>query len=233
MIRVLLCDDHEIVRDALGRVVDAAGDMEVVANVGSCAELVALPDSCTPDVAVVDVRLGDCTGQDALSVLRTRHPRCHVIFLTSFQSDRALLDAYELGAKAFLLKSTSIDELLDSIRDVAAGVRGFDVSEVRSAAERLAGDGHIEFMETDDVGRQILVLLARGLSDQDIAEAVGLNVQTVRNRVSRLLQSFGKHNRTQLALTIDRLLRYDGDLEIGDVGTADPRRSDPEKDAPG
>ena len=159
---MLLCDDHEIVRDALGRVIDTTDGMEVVANLGSCAEVAALPESCTPDVAVVDMRLGDCTGLEMMSRLHGRHGRCHVIFLTSFQSDRALLAAYELGAKAFLLKSTPIEGLLETVRNVAAGVRVFDIDEVRAAAERLAGDGHVEFMATDDTGRRILTLLAKG-----------------------------------------------------------------------
>lgn len=213
MIRVLLCDDHEIVRDALGRVIGAAEDMDVVANIGSCAELDHVLGESVPDVAVLDMRLGDCTGLEAMSAIRDRHPRCHSIFLTSFQSDRGLLAAYESGARSFLLKSTPIGELLDAIRNAAAGLRTFDLVSLRSAAERLAGDGHVEFMETDDTGRRILVLLARGMSDHEIGEAIGLNVQTVRNRVSRLLHSFGKHNRTQLALTIDRLMRDDDHLD--------------------
>jgi len=210
MIRVLLCDDHELVRDSLTRVVEASDDMEVVAAVGSCAEISQAVTACEPDVAVVDMRLGDCSGLEAMASIRARHAQCKVIFLTSFQSDHALLAAYEQGARGFLLKSTPVSEMLETIRDVASGVRVFDVESVRSAAARLAGDGHVEFAETDDVGRQILVLLARGMSDHEIADAIGLNVQTVRNRVSRLLALFGRHNRTQLALTVDRLLREDG-----------------------
>lgn len=210
MIRVLLCDDHELVRDSLTRVVNATDDMEVVAVVGSCAEVTETIAGCEPDVAVVDMRLGDCSGLEAMALIRARHPRCQVIFLTSFQSDRALLAAYEQGARAFLLKSIPVVEMLETIRDVASGVRRFDVDAVRSAAQHLADDGHVEFSATDDVGRRILVLLARGMSDHEIADEIGLNVQTVRNRVSRLLTLFGMHNRTQLALTVDRLLRDEG-----------------------
>jgi NarL family two-component system response regulator LiaR len=137
------------------------------------------------------------------------HPQVKVVVLTSFNSDEALVTAYELGASAFVLKTGSSDDLIQTIRDVASGMRLINAAEVRSASESLEkrGLGLIRKLDAND--RHIARLIAMGYSDKQIAETVFLGLQTVRNRVSRMLSRFDKENRTQLALFFSE---YQGEI---------------------
>jgi DNA-binding NarL/FixJ family response regulator len=154
----------------------------------------------TPDVLVADVRLDGESGLDVARAVVAEHPHVKVIVLTSFNSDEALVAAYELGASAFVLKTGSSLGLMNTIRDVASGMKLINPAEVRTASESLEmrGLGMIQRLDAND--RHIARLIALGYSDKQIAETVYLGLQTVRNRVSRMLSRFGKENRTQLAL---------------------------------
>ena len=140
------------------------------------------------------------SGLDVAGSVVASHPDVKVVMLTSFNSDEALVSAYELGASAFLLKSGSSDALVKTIKDVASGMRLINPAEVRVAAETLEKRGMGVLRKLDANDRHIARLIALGYSDKQIAETVYLGLQTVRNRVSRMLSRFNKENRTQLAL---------------------------------
>jgi DNA-binding NarL/FixJ family response regulator len=165
-----------------------------------------------PDVLIVDVRLDGESGLDVAKMVIAEHPQVKVVVLTSFNSDEALVTAYELGASAFVLKTGSSDDLIQTIRDVASGMRLISAAEVRSASESLEkrGLGLIRKLDAND--RHIARLIAMGYSDKQIAETVYLGLQTVRNRVSRMLSRFDKENRTQLALFFSE---YQGEISEG------------------
>ena len=200
MIDVAICDDHVMVREALASVISHDEGLEVVGITDSIESNRDLLQNRVPDVLVADVRLEGESGLDVARSVIAEYPHVKVIVLTSFKSDEALVAAYELGASAFVLKSGSADGLVSTIKDVAAGMNLINPAEVRSAAESLEkrGLGMIRRLDSND--RQIARLIALGYSDKQIADTVFLGLQTVRNRVSRMLSRFGKENRTQLAL---------------------------------
>ena len=200
MIRVAICDDHEMVREALAGVIAHEEGIEVVGATDTMATTMDLVDMEDPDVLVVDVRLQNESGLDVARSVIAKHPKIKIVVLTSFNSDEALVQAYELGASAFILKAGSADVLVRTIRDAAAGLRLINSAEVRAAAGELEKKGIGLIRELDANDRQIAKLISLGYSDNQIAETVFLGLQTVRNRVSRLLSRFDKENRTQLAL---------------------------------
>lgn len=199
-IKVVICDDHAMVRDALASIVNTESDISVVGVTKGVADTIALLSSEPVDVVVLDVRLEKESGIELARQIMADHPTTHVILLTSFASEGSLVQAYEIGASAFLLKSGDASGLVKAIRDAAAGIRLFNPSEVRAAAINLErnGLGAIRLLDAND--RMIAALIAQGYSDKQIAETVYLGLQTVRNRVSRMLSRFDKQNRTQLAL---------------------------------
>lgn len=200
MTRIAICDDHVMVREALASVFNHEDGIEVVGVTSSIATTRDLLATEVPDVLIVDVRLDGESGLDVARMVVAEHPQVKVVVLTSFNSDEALVSAYELGASAFVLKTGSSDDLIQAIRDVAAGMRLINATEVRAASESLEkrGIGIIRKLDAND--RHIARLIAMGYSDKQIAETVYLGLQTVRNRVSRMLSRFDKENRTQLAL---------------------------------
>lgn len=200
MIRVAICDDHVMVREALASVIEHEEDVRIVGisdSLESTNELIATE---VPEVLVMDVRLNGESGLDIARSVVANHPNVKVVMLTSFNSDEALVSAYELGASAFLLKSGSSDALVQTIKDVASGMRLINPAEVRVASETLEKRGMGVLRKLDANDRHIARLIALGYSDKQIAETVYLGLQTVRNRVSRMLSRFDKENRTQLAL---------------------------------
>lgn len=200
MTKIAICDDHVMVREALASIFDLEEGIEVVGITSSIASTRELLSREIPDVLIVDVRLDGESGLDVARMVVAEHPEVKVVVLTSFNSDEALVSAYELGASAFILKTGSSDDLIQTVRDVAAGMRLINATEVRSASESLEkrGLGIIRKLDAND--RHIARLIAMGYSDKQIAETVYLGLQTVRNRVSRMLSRFDKENRTQLAL---------------------------------
>lgn len=200
MIRVAICDDHVMVREALASVIEHEDGVHIVGIADSLASTNALIETEVPEVLVMDVRLDGESGLDVARSVVANHPDVKVVMLTSFDSDEALVSAYELGASAFILKSGSSDALVQTIRDVASGMRLINPAEVRVASETLEKRGMGILRKLDANDRHIARLIALGYSDKQIAETVYLGLQTVRNRVSRMLSRFNKDNRTQLAL---------------------------------
>ena len=200
VIRVAICDDHVMVREALASVIEHEEGVHIVGIADSLASTNALIEIEVPEVLVMDVRLDGESGLDVARSVVANHPDVKVVMLTSFDSDEALVSAYELGASAFILKSGSSDALVQTIRDVASGMRLINPAEVRVASETLEKRGMGILRKLDANDRHIARLIALGYSDKQIAETVYLGLQTVRNRVSRMLSRFNKDNRTQLAL---------------------------------
>ena len=200
MIRVAICDDHVMVREALASVIEHEDCVQIVGISDSLQSTNELIETEVPEVLVMDVRLNGESGLDVARSVVANHPDVKVVMLTSFNSDEALVSAYELGASAFILKSGTSDALVQTIKDVASGMRLINPAEVRVASETLEkrGMGIIRKLDAND--RHIARLIALGYSDKQIAETVYLGLQTVRNRVSRMLSRFDKENRTQLAL---------------------------------
>ena len=198
-IRLLLCDDHEIFTQSLAFTLDAEGDLDVCATATSIEAAKLLFDR-SPDVAIIDVRL---VGEDGTALVRwitDNHPSCRTVVLTAFESDETFLSAYEAGAGAFVIKSTSCDHLISVIRDLVAGYQLITPEYAEAAKVRISNRQLNRFEQLSASDQKLIALIAQGLPDRQIAAEMHLSLQTIRNRVSRLLHLFELTNRTQLAL---------------------------------
>ena len=205
MIRILLVDDHEVVRRGLRELLEAEGDLEVVAQAGSLDEALVL-DIAHVDVAVLDVRLPDGSGVDLCRQLRAERPELGCLMLTSFADNEALNASVLAGARGYVLKNVRGDELITSIRRVANGEMLLTTDQVERARERLrrqiTEDIRIESLSPQE--HRILDLLSEGLSNREIADVMFLAEKTVKNYVSNLLAKLGFQRRTEAALFAQR-----------------------------
>jgi DNA-binding NarL/FixJ family response regulator len=200
-IRLLLVDDHEIVRRGLRELLESAGDLVVTHEAGSLEEALAI-NLDDVDVAVLDVRLPDGSGVELCRQLREVDPTLGCLMLTSFADNEALNASILAGAQGYVLKNVRGDELVSAIRRVADGEVLLTTEQVERARERLrrqiAEDIRIESLSPQE--RRILDLLAEGLSNREIADTMFLAEKTVKNYVSNLLAKLGFQRRTEAAL---------------------------------
>ena len=208
MIRLLLVDDHEIVRRGLRELLESNDDLKVIAEAGSLEEALNLSLD-EVDVAVLDVRLPDGSGVDLCRSLHEQRPALACLMLTSFADNEALSASMLAGARGYVLKNVRGDDLVTSIRRVAAGETLMTTEQLDRAKERLrrqiAEDARLESLS--DQERRILELLSEGMSNREIAEAMFLAEKTVKNYVSNLLAKLGYQRRTEAALFAQR--QYD------------------------
>jgi DNA-binding NarL/FixJ family response regulator len=206
-IKVLLLDDHEIVRRGLRELIESTDDMEVTAEASSAAEALSVVEQMTPDVAVLDVRLGDGNGVEVCREIRSRKPSIHCLMLTSYADDEALFDSIMAGASGYVLKQVRGTELIDAIRKVAAGQSLLDPGVTARVLERIrSGNEPDERLEgLTEQERRILDLLAEGLTNREIADRMYLAEKTVKNYVSNLLAKMGMQRRTEAAVYAARL----------------------------
>lgn len=213
MSSVFLVDDHEIVRQGLAGVIEAQGDLTVVGEAGTIHDALGRIAATQPDVAVLDVRLPDGNGIDLCRQLRQDSPHVQCLILTAYDDDDAMFAAVMAGAAGYLLKSVRAAELLEAIRGVAAGRRLLHPSAERNAMQRMR-DAPGEDPRFGSLGlreRQILALIADGLTNRQIGERLGLAEKTVKNYVSGLLSKLGLDHRTQAAVfEIERGRRHEG-----------------------
>lgn len=212
MIRVFLLDDHEIVRRGVTAGLESESDLEVVGQAGTAASAMSEVRRCEPDVAVLDVRLRDGNGIDVCRAIRDEFPDIRSIILTSYDSDRALVDAREAGAAAFILKEIRSDTLVRAIREVAEGRTLLDDASVRLAMRRLhnSDEGRVESLTPQE--RQIFELLGTGLTNRQIAHEMYLAEKTVKNYVTNVLAKLGMARRTEaagLAARLEERRRHD------------------------
>lgn len=200
-IRILVCDDHEMFAQALASILDAEADFEVCATTTNIEQAMERFDT-RPDVAIVDVRLNGEDGIALVAWITENHPECRTVVLTAFESDEVFVRAHASGAHAFTVKSTSCDHLASVIRDLAGGTRLLLDVHVQAAATRLASQRSRSLGALSASDQRLIAYVAQGLPDRQIAAEMHLSLQTIRNRVSRLLHTFELSNRTQLAVLV-------------------------------
>ncbi|MET8139846.1 response regulator transcription factor [Sphaerisporangium sp. NPDC005288] len=199
MIRVLIVDDHEVVRQGLRFVLDQEEGIEVVGECGDGAEALAAVRAVRPSVVLLDMVM---PGMDGLDVLRRLGPdRPAVIVLTSFQEDERVVAAVRLGALSYLPKTTAVDRVVEAVRAaahggsvLAPGVAALLVRQVRGGERRTP----LDFLTPRE--REVLTALARGRSNSEIARALSLGKETVKTHVSSVLAKLGVADRTQAAI---------------------------------
>ena len=203
-VRIMVVDDHEVVRTGLRAILEPEDDLEVVAEAGSGDEAVRAIGNPPPDVVLMDVRMGDMSGTEACRLIKSAHPDVRVLMLTSFGEEEAVMAAILAGASGYLLKNSGRAELLSAIRAVAGGQSLLDPSVTKKVMERLASltqkesDRAVEALSERE--REVVELVARGLTNREIAEKLIISENTARNHVSRILDKLGLTRRSEAAV---------------------------------
>jgi DNA-binding NarL/FixJ family response regulator len=211
MIRVYLLDDHEVVRTGLRELLERDGDMTVVGESGTAAHATARIPALRPDVAILDARLPDGTGIDVCRDIRSVDPSIQALILTSYEDDEALFAAIMAGAAGYVLKQIRGTDLVDAVRQVAAGRSLLDPAVTTRVLDRIRRpqpDQPDELRHLTDQERRILTHIAEGKTNRDIATAMHLSEKTVKNYVSSILAKLGLHRRTQAAVLAAKLLSH-------------------------
>lgn len=204
MIRVVLADDQKLVRQGIRGLLELTKDIEVAGEASDGTEAVDVVLKTKPDVGLFDVRMPVASGIDAIRELKKRKIELKVIMLTTFNDDRACTEAMQEGAMGWLLKDISLEDLAKAIREVAAGKKL--VMPTTSGAVDVIQSEPNDFPSSDspvkltDREREVLQLIARGMSNREIAEALGTAEGTVKNQASSILQKLGVRDRTRAVL---------------------------------
>ena len=207
-LRVMLVDDHEIVRDGIRAMLDAEDDIVVTTEAGSVREAVDEAARTRPDVIVMDVRLSDGSGIEATREIRAARPETKVLMLTSFADDEALFSSIMAGASGYVLKQVKSGDLLRAIRAVGAGDSLLDPSVTNAVLDRLRRGKHL--MKDEKLARlspqeeRILQLIAEGWTNRQIGDELHLAEKTVKNYVSSILSKLEVARRAEAAAYLAR-----------------------------
>ncbi|WP_084077309.1 response regulator transcription factor [Demequina sp. NBRC 110057] len=204
MIRVALVDDQAMVRVGLRMILEAEDDVAVVAEASDGAEAAAMAREHTPDVVLMDIRMPGMDGLAATSTVLEANPETRVVILTTFDDDEYVYEALRVGASGFLLKSADGDTLVNAVRVVAAGEALLAPQVTRRVIERFAHTDPAEHVpspeaigDLSDREVEVLRLIARGMSNQEIAQELWVSSTTVKTHVSHILTKLGVRDRVQ------------------------------------
>ncbi len=213
-LRLLVVDDHEVVRQGLVALLDRRPNFEVVAQAGDVAEAIAQARLHRPDIVIMDVRLPDGSGVEACREIRSEFPEIRVVMLTSFPDDEAVLSAIVAGASGYLLKQIRARDLVAALESVGRGDSLLDPAVTERVLERVrriaAGDSNDELSVLTPQERKILMLVAEGKTNKEIAADVFLSDKTVKNYVSSILSKLNLERRAQAAAFVAKHRRERG-----------------------
>lgn len=194
-IKVLIVDDHPVVRAGLASMLGTQPGLEVIGSSSSGEEAIEMVRRGAPDILLLDLRMPGMNGVDTLQALARIHSSVRTIVLTSFETDEDIYRAFQAGAQGYLLKDTSLRAMVDAITTVHAGKRYVPGHIASRLAERM--------MRTDLTAREleILKMLAKGPTNKEIAQALGISDNTVRNHVNSIIEKLEVSDRTAAATT--------------------------------
>ena len=205
-IRLLIVDDHKVVRLGLHTLLSRHNGIEVVGEAGTSAAAVEQTSRLKPDVVLMDVRLPDGNGFEACRQIRKAQPDTRVLFLTSFADEDIVLESIDAGGDGYLLKEIDEENLVQAIRNVAAGKSILDPAITRRVLERVKNtDTHLETPSTNKLGslspqeRRVLALVAEGKTNKEIGVALGLSDKTVKNYLSNIMEKLQVSRRSHAA----------------------------------
>ncbi|HET6881657.1 MAG TPA: response regulator transcription factor [Pirellulales bacterium] len=200
-IRILIADDHEVVRSGLRSLI-AGTEIEIVAEAKTGEEAVKLTGKHKPDVVLLDIRMTDSDGLNALGRIKLDRPDIPVLMLSTYDNPTYVARAVALGASGYLMKGLNREALLSAIRRVAEGADAWTREELRRvtgalATPRVAGDVEVPLTQRES---EVLRQLALGLTNKEIAQALGISYETVKEHVQHVLRKIGVTDRTQAAV---------------------------------
>jgi two-component system, NarL family, response regulator DevR len=203
VLRLVLVDDHQVVRLGLRALLEGEPDIAVVGEAGTATEAVEMVGRLQPDLVLMDVRLPDQSGITACQQVRQRWPAVQVLMLTSFADEDLVLDAINAGAAGYVLKQLGNDDLLRAVRAVGRGDAVLDPTVTRQLLARVRRAEHeahgAAFHDLSERELAVLALVAEGQTNAEIAEALILSEKTVRNHVSTILEKLELTNRIEAA----------------------------------
>jgi len=197
-IRILLVDDHTVVRRGLRLAFDLEEDLEVVGEAANGQEALAKVEELKPDVVVMDLLMPVMNGVDATRAIRRDHPDVEVVALTSVLEDRLVIDVVEAGASGYMLKETRPDELFEAVRAAARGEVRLDPRAQQRLVREVRAPEVKEALTEREL--EVLKLVAVGASNKGVAQQLGISEATVKSHVSNMLSKLGLKSRTQAAL---------------------------------
>ena len=197
-IRVVIVDDHSVVRSGLEQFLATTADIELVATAANGIEALARVEEFEPDVVLMDLSMPEMDGIEATRRIAQHHPSSRVLVLTSFSDQTRILDALEAGADGYLLKHADPDDIADGIRAVYVGQSPLDPKAARALLEsRRGGRAASQLTERE---REVLLLVREGLANKQIARRLGIAERTVKAHLTSVYQRLGVTDRTQAAL---------------------------------
>ena len=207
MVRVMLVDDHEIVRRGIADLIGTTDDLEVVGEASGVAEALTRVPQVNPDVAVLDVRMPDGNGIELCRDLKSQLPALNCLMLTSYADDDALFDAIMAGASGFVLKQVLGLDLLEAIRTVGAGGSLLDPRTTAALMNRIRREREEQdpLNALTEQERAVFDLIGEGLTNRQIGEKLFLAEKTIKNYVSHVLNKLGMQRRTQAAVLATEL----------------------------
>ena len=194
-IRVLVVDDHPIMRVGIAAIIQATPDMTTVAQAGSGEEAVELYEKYLPDVTLMDLRLPGMSGVEAIRILMARHRNAKFVVLTTYEGDEDIHQALEAGARSYIIKGMPHDALVSALRRVQAGGRFLPTPVSRALSSRLPNS------DLSAREREVLDLIVQGKSNKEIASELGISESTVKCHVSVILMRLNVTDRTQAVVT--------------------------------
>jgi len=195
-IRILLVDDHAVVRSGLGAVLLAFDDLDLVGEAGNGEEAIQLCEQFQPDVVLMDLVMPVMDGAAATRIIRERWPQIRVIALTSFKEKELVEGALKAGAMSYLLKNVSAEELVTAIRDTIAGQPRLSPEAAQVLIHGVQEPPTADYTLTNRE-REILVLMVEGLSNKEIGERLTVSVSTIKFHISNILSKLGVSSRTE------------------------------------
>ena len=199
-LKVLVVDDHDIVRKGLTTLISRQQDLSVAGEAGTAAEAVAKANELAPDVVVLDIRLPDASGIEACREIRSQNSNIKVLMLTSYSDEEAVMGSIMAGASGYLLKEIRSQEIVEAIRQVGSGRSLLDPAVTAGVLERIRRGKDIDKLDQlTNQEQRILDLVAQGKTNKEISQEVNLSDKTVKNYVSNILGKLEVARRSQAA----------------------------------